>query len=341
VGITDDGRASVNRAPAGLAPDHVGPGHAQIVGIGAYRPRRVVANEEAGRPLGHSPEWITRRTGITSRRFAGPDESLVEMGAIAGAKALADAGLAPADVDRVLVATMSDVPSSPLLASQLASRCGIAASACGLSAACAGFTAALAVAAASVRAGSSGACLVVGVERMSDIVDPADQSTAYLFGDGAGAALVTRSRGPGIGPVAWGTRTDLIDAITVRPDKRAGGRPYLRMKGSEVFRWAVTSLPGIIREALERAGLGPGGVQAFVPHQANLRITEAVASAVGFPPSVAIARDIVTQGNTAAASVPLAIDALRASGAVRSGDLAVLAGYGAGLSYAAMVARVP
>jgi 3-oxoacyl-[acyl-carrier-protein] synthase-3 len=182
---------------------------------------------------------------------------------------------------------------------------------------------------------------VIGVERMSDIIDPHDRSTAFLFSDGAGAALVARDPTPGIGPVVWGTRTDLLDAITVRPEAAHGGRPIMRMKGSTVFRWAVTSLPGIARTALQRAGVEPGDIRAFVPHQANLRITEAVAESLGLPESVAISRDVVDQGNTSAASIPLALDRMRTSGAIASGDLALLVGFGAGITHAATVVRVP
>lgn len=313
---------------------------ARIAGIGGYRPERIVPNDEVGRPLRRTPDWIVRRTGVTARRFAGPGETLAEMGAIAARKALADSGVTPETVDLVIVATMSDISASPLLAGEVAARCGVSAAAWGLSAACAGFTAALAAASAAVHAGSSRASLVVGTERMSDIVAPDDESTAILFGDGAGAVVVTRDGAPGIGPAVQGTRTDLIDAITVQPDGAFGG-PRLRMDGPRVYRWAITSLPEIIRAALGRADVGVGDVRAFVPHQSNLRAIDAVAGAVGFPADVAIARDIVTAGNTSAASIPLALDALRASGAVAAGDLALLAGYGAGLSYATMVVRLP
>jgi 3-oxoacyl-[acyl-carrier-protein] synthase-3 len=313
---------------------------ARIAGIGGYRPERVVPNDAVCPPLRCTPDWIVRRSGITSRRFAGPRETLVEMGADAADKALADAGISPLCIDQVIVATMSDVNSSAPLSHQIAARCGITAGAWDVNAACAGFTVALAAAAAAVHTGSSGNSLVVGTERMSDIIAPDDPSTAFLFGDGAGAVVVTGDGRPGIAPVVQGTRTDLLDAITVQPEG-ADGRPCLRMSGSAVYRWAVTSLPTVIRTALERADVRAADIRAFVPHQSNLRIIDAVAVAVGFSADVVIARDIVAAGNTSAASIPLALDALRSSGAVASGDLAVLVGYGAGLTYAAMVARVP
>jgi 3-oxoacyl-[acyl-carrier-protein] synthase-3 len=174
---------------------------------------------------------------------------------------------------------------------------------------------------------------------MSDILDPRDRSTAFLFSDGAGAAVVGRGTEPGIGSVVWGTDPALREAITVREEPGHAG-PVLRMQGSTVFRWAVTRLPDVVREVLDRSGLEPGDVQAFVPHQANLRITEAVAQSVGFPSDVVVARDVVDQGNTSAASIPLALDRLRTFGALREGDLAVLVGFGSGLTYAGTVVRL-
>ncbi|WP_328914616.1 MULTISPECIES: beta-ketoacyl-ACP synthase 3 [unclassified Streptomyces] len=315
--------------------------HPVLLGIGAYRPRRIVTNEEICRTLESSPEWILRRSGISTRCFARPDETLVEMGATAAGKALADAGTAPTDVDQILVATMSDLDSSDRLAQEIARRLGVSVPGWQVSAACAGFTVGLALAASAVSSGAARNVLVVGVERMSDILDPTDRGTAFLFSDGAGAALVGRAAEPGIGPVVWGTEPSLRETITVRPEPENDGRPYLRMQGSAVFRWAVTNLPDIVRTTLERSGVTPGDIQAFVPHQANLRIIESVAQAVGFPEEVEVARDIVDQGNASAASIPLALDRLRTSGALGSGDLALLIGFGAGLSYAATVVRMP
>ncbi|WP_307825101.1 beta-ketoacyl-ACP synthase 3 [Streptomyces sp. M2CJ-2] len=320
--------------------------HAVLLGIGDYRPRRIVTNEEICRTLDSSPEWIQRRSGIRTRCFAGPDETLAEMGATAAGKALADAGVAPAEVDQVLVATMSDIGAAGTgaaadgLAAEIGRRLGIPAPAWQLGAACAGFTVGLALAAASVTAGRARTCLVVGVERMSDILDPLDRSTAFLFSDGAGAALVGRGTEPGIGTVVWGTDPGLRETITVREEPEHGG-PVIRMQGSSVFRWAVTHLPEVVREVLARSGVGPGDVQAFVPHQANLRIIEAVTESVRFPAGVAVARDIVDQGNTSAASIPLALNRMRTSGTLRQGDLAALVGFGAGLTYAGMVVRMP
>ncbi|WP_194915831.1 beta-ketoacyl-ACP synthase 3 [Catenulispora rubra] len=317
------------------------PVRARIAGIGGYRPRRVVTNEEVCRQIDSTPEWIERRSGIRTRRFAQPDETLVEMAAIAGAKALGDAGLAPADVDRILVATMSWTPDSPAdLAAAVADRLGVHAVAIQVNAACAGFTAALKLAADAVSSGTSGTCLVIGTERMSDIVDPTDRGTAFLFSDGAGAVVVTASKTLGIGPVVWRSRPDLSQAIVTVP----GGpdtRPVLQMAGNTVFRWAVSSLPEAISEVLEASGLEAEDLRAFIPHQANLRITRSVAESAGLSQHVAIAEDIVDQGNTSAASIPLAMERMRDSGVVARGDLALLLGFGAGLGFAGMVVAVP
>jgi 3-oxoacyl-[acyl-carrier-protein] synthase-3 len=313
-----------------------------IAGIGAYRPRRVVTNEEICEVLDSSPEWIVRRSGISTRSHAQPDETLVEMAAMAGAKALADAGATAADVDHVIIASMSDVPSSPNLPELIAARMGVRAVASRINAACAGFTMALNLATGVIMSGGSHACLVIGVERMSDIVDPTDRGTAFIFGDGAGAALLVPSAKPGMGPVVWGSRSDLGPAITLLPRPETGDpRPKLRMDGGVVFRWAMTDMPDVARRLLERSGLAIGDLDAFVPHQANIRITRALIDALQVPDSVLVANDIVDQGNTSAASIPLAVDRLRTSGQVASGDIAMLLGFGAGLGYAGMVVVLP
>jgi 3-oxoacyl-(acyl-carrier-protein) synthase III len=313
-----------------------------ILGIGTYRPHRVVDNAEICRRLDSTPEWIVQRSGIETRRFAGPDETLAHMAATAVGKALADAGCTPNSVDRIVVATMSDVSGDAGLAGEIALRIGAHPAALQISAACSGFCVALALAADLVRFGEAEVAVVVGVERMSDVIDPEDRGTAFIFGDGAGAVVVGRAAENGIGPVVWGSYPDLVEAITVRP--RPGvcdGRPVMRMAGSQVFRWAVTEMPAVVGRALGAAGITADALDAFVPHQANLRIIKQLAAKAGLPPKVEIASDIVTAGNTSAASIPLALDALRAAERIGSGSLALLVGFGAGLEYAAQVVRVP
>lgn len=181
--------------------------------------------------------------------------------------------------------------------------------------------------------------LVIGAEKLTDWVDPNDRSTAIIFADGAGAAVVGPSDEPGIGPVSWGSAGDLVDMIQV-----ADRESSIFQEGQSVFRWATTQIAPIALRAIEAAGLEPSDIDVFVPHQANLRIVEAIAKrlrAKGAREDLVIARDIVDSGNTSSASIPLALDHMRAAGEVRSGDVALLVGFGAGLSYAGQVVRLP
>lgn len=322
---------------------------ARIVGLGAYRPDRVVSNAEILARIDSTDEWIRSRSGIENRRFAAPDESVADMGAIAAAKALAAAGLAPSDVDALIVATATGLNQTPSVAAEVDTRLGTGgAAAFDIGAACAGFCHGLALANDMIRGGTATHVLVVGVEKLSDFLNRDDRSTAFIFGDGAGAAVVGPSEQPGIGPVVWGSDSSGIahirqdrpwDETFAQPE---GPRwPHLEMDGNPVFRWAAFEMAKAAQRALDAAGVSVDDLDAFVPHQANMRITDAMARTLKLPATVAIARDIAQQGNTSAASVPLALDRLIADGDVRSGDLALTIGFGAGLVYAAQVIRVP
>jgi 3-oxoacyl-[acyl-carrier-protein] synthase III len=322
--------------------------HPALLGVGAYRPARTVGNDEVAGPIGSSDEWILSRSGISARGFAGPGETLVDMATAAAGKALGEAGLAPSEVSLVLVTTMSNLRQAPPLAAEVAYRIG-AGGAGGLDtgAGCAGFCYTLAIGADAIRAGSARYVLVVGVERMTDIVDPTERGTAFLFGDGAGAVVMGPAAEPGIGPVRWGSDGSRAAAIAqpyswaaVRDDPVTPA-PTLRMAGREVFRWAVTELAPVAADAVRLAGLELADVEVFVPHQANMRITDALARGIGLRPDVVVARDIATAGNTSSASIPLAIEQLLASGQARGGQRALLLGFGAGLLYAAQVVRLP
>ncbi|MEC3998296.1 beta-ketoacyl-ACP synthase III [Actinacidiphila sp. DG2A-62] len=321
--------------------------HSRILGVGAYRPRRVVDNEEVCRTIDSSDAWIRSRTGIVSRRWAGPDETLGVMAEQAASKAVAAAGLTPEDITCVIAATFTHLMQTPAVATEIAHRVGATrAAGFDVSAGCAGFVHGVVLASDMVRA-RGGHVLVVGVERMSDILDLTDRSTAFIFGDGAGAVVVGPAEEPGIGPAVWGADGSQADAIrqSVPWDtlKKDPGHPFpaLRQEGQRVFRWAVYEMSKVARQALDAAGVAPGELQAFVPHQANERIIDSMTRAIGLPPGVAVAKDIVTSGNTSGASIPLAMDALLSSGQAASGDTALLLGYGAGLSYAAVVATLP
>ncbi|OMQ15268.1 3-oxoacyl-ACP synthase [Modestobacter sp. VKM Ac-2676] len=310
---------------------------ASILGLGAYRPRRRVTNDELAQVMDTNDEWIQSRVGIAERRWASEDETLVDMAVAAGGKALAASGLAPDQVDLVIVASASLTAPIPGIGPQVAHRLGIPRpGAFDLNAGCAGFCYALGVASNTIRTGDARHVLVVGVERLTDITDLTDRSTAVIFADGAGAAVVGPSDEPGIGPVAWGSDGDQYTAIEIAP-----GTSTMAMAGQAVYRWATTKLTSTLVEAMESAGVTAADIDVFAPHQANLRIIESMSKKLGFGEDTVIARDVVQSGNTSAASVPLALTALVESGEAKSGDLALVLGYGAGLTVAGQVLRLP
>jgi 3-oxoacyl-[acyl-carrier-protein] synthase-3 len=313
-----------------------------ILGLGAYRPTGRLTNADLEARLDTSDEWIVKRTGIKERRIAGPDDSLVAMGVDAGAKALAAAGVQGGDVDLVITASCTAQSQIPGVGPRIAA--GVGASGAGafdLNAGCAGFCYALSMAADAVRAGNARRVLVVATERLTDWVDSDDRGMAILFGDASGAALVgvpDSAPDAGIGPVAWGSDGTAAHVIEVR--ERPDGRSFMEMEGSAVFRWATTQLVPVARRACDLAGLAPEQLSAIVLHQANLRITESIARSLGAPQAI-LARDIVDAGNTSAASVPLALSRLVDEGQVGSGDAVLLFAFGAGLTYAGQVVRLP
>ena len=313
---------------------------ARILAFGGYQPARVVTNDELAATMDTNDEWIRSRVGIASRRIAGPDETVADMAVAAGGKALAASGLSPADIDLVIVATCTPEVQIPNTAATVGRRLGIAApGAYDLNAACAGFCYALASASDAVRAGTATHVLVIGAEKLSQWVDWTDRSTAIIFADGAGAAVVgpvaDPADGPGIGPVVWGSDGDMADKIYIK-DRNS----FIFQEGQAVFRWATTALAPVARKACEAAGVAPGELAAFVPHQANLRIVEAIARRLGAP-QAKVADDIVTAGNTSSASIPLALSRMIERGELGSGGPALLIGFGAGICYAAQVIILP
>jgi 3-oxoacyl-[acyl-carrier-protein] synthase-3/beta-ketoacyl ACP synthase len=315
-----------------------------MLGLGVYRPERVVTNDEVCEVLDSSDEWIQSRSGIRTRRFAGEDESLLDMATIASERALAAAGVAATEIGTVILATSTHVQHTPAAAPILADRLGSRAAAFDVSAGCAGFCHALSVASDLVRGGNAGHALVVGVERLSTFMDPTDRGTAFIFADGAGAVVVGPAEEAGIGPVAWGSDGSQSHVITqsMRCDELDPEHPLVvRMEGTAVFRWAPFAMADVAREAVDSAGLTMSDLDAFVPHQANLRITETLARNLKLPEGIAIARDVQDSGNTSAASVPLAIEAMLRKGEAKVGDTALLIAFGAGLSYASQVVTIP
>ncbi|SMC53584.1 3-oxoacyl-[acyl-carrier-protein] synthase-3 [Kibdelosporangium aridum] len=309
---------------------------ARIIGFGAYQPSTVITSEETAKRFGRTGEWVRGRTGIVSLRKASAAETVQEMAIAAGQQALANSGVEGSRIGLVIVASCSAESPIPDAASEVAHRIGARmAGAFDLNAACAGFCYALTVAADVVRNGSAEYVLVVGTERMTAWVDPADLGTSILFGDGAGAAVVGPSAQPGIGPVVWGSDGQGADLIRI-PDFTRG----MHMEGQAVFRWATMEVHPIALAACERAGVKPGDLAAIVPHQANLRIIHAMAKKIGAPGAV-VAQDVVQSGNTSAASIPLALQRLIEAKAIERDSLALLIGFGAGLSYAAQVVTLP
>ncbi|MEU9184172.1 beta-ketoacyl-ACP synthase 3 [Streptomyces sp. NPDC048484] len=307
-----------------------------MVGVGAYRPVAVVTNEEAATSAGVSADWISQRVGVEERRHADGDETVVAMAVEAAREALADGGRTADDIDVVLLATCSMPSPMPNGAASVASGLGCpAAAAFDLNAACSGFCHGLAVADALIRAGTARGVMVIGSERMTDWVSAEDRSTGPIFADGAAAALVVPSAEPAIFPVAWGSDGRNADLIKI-----PGNTGEMEMVGRKVFRWTTTALAEVAKTACERAGMVPANLKAFVPHQANLRIIEHLSRAIDAP-GLVTANDVVSAGNTSAASVPLALHMLRQRGEVGSGDPVLLFGFGAGLTYAAQVVLCP
>ncbi|GAA4430939.1 ketoacyl-ACP synthase III [Actinokineospora soli] len=308
---------------------------AQIIGVGAYRPERTVESGVIAERFGRTGEWVQERTGIVSRRVAGAAETASAMGITAARRAIDHSGLDPRGVDLVVVATCSADTPIPNLAAGVAAGVGAdRAAGFDLNAACAGFCYALGVAADTVRTGSARVVVVVGAEKMTAWVDPADLGTSIIFADGAGAAVVAAADQRGIGPVVWGSDGAAADLIHIP------GGGLMHMAGQSVFRWATSEVHPIALAACDRAGIRPEQLSAIIPHQANLRIVKALAAKIGAPAAV-VADDVVEAGNTSAASIPMAIDRLLAEGRVEPGGLALLVGFGAGLTYAAQVVRLP
>ena len=325
-----------------------GPANATILGIGSYRPSRVIPNADIIAAIDSSDEWIQQRSGIKQRRWAAEHETVQMMSVEAARKAVASSGLDMAQIDAIVVATVSHMFQTPAVATAIAHELGTnRPAAFDISAACAGFCHGMALASDMVRGGSSKYVLVIGVEKLSDLTDVGDRGTAFIFADGAGAVVVGPADEPGIGPVVWGSDGEQFDLIRQREDWRDVIKmenptmPHLMMQGNPVFRWASYEMAKIANATLDRSGLTVDDLDVFVPHQANMRIIDAMARSMKLPPHVKIARDIAEQGNTSAASIPLALDRMIEEGEAKSGDTALLIAFGAGLAYAAQVVTVP
>ncbi|MFT9089851.1 MAG: beta-ketoacyl-ACP synthase III [Gluconacetobacter sp.] len=315
-----------------------------MVGFGGYLPDRIVTNDELAARLETSDEWIRARTGIGQRHIAGPGDTAVSMAAAAAARALDYAGVAAADVGFVIVATSTPDQAFPATAVRVQAELGMRGGfGFDIAAACSGFVYALTVADSLIRSGQTDSVLVIGSEVYSRILDWSDRGTCVLFGDGAGAVLLTA--GDAAQPTGIlsthlhsdGTTGDLLyvdGAVGLR--EQSG---FLRMQGRDVFRHAVAKLSSSVDEVLQANGLTYADVSWLVPHQANLRIIEAVARKLELPPE----RVVVTvdkHANTSAASIPLAMNEAVRDGRIRKGDLVLMEALGGGLTWGSALARI-
>jgi 3-oxoacyl-[acyl-carrier-protein] synthase-3 len=321
---------------------------ARIMSVSSYRPERIVTNAEVCEWIDSSDEWIRERSGIIERRFAREDESVVDMAVAAGRIAIERSGVDPSAFGMILVANVTHPYQTPSAAAMVAHRLGaVNAAAMDISAACAGFSYGVGIGSDLVRGGSADYVLVVGVEKLSDWVSRHDRSSTFLFADGAGAVVIGPSEVPAIGPTIWGADGSQYEAICMTGslidfrDKAGTPFPTLSMQGQQVFRWAVGEMSKTAQQALDAAGVAADDLDAFIPHQANMRITDAMIRALKLPEHVPVARDIAYTGNTSAASIPIAMDRMLQEGEVPHGGTALLIGFGAGLVFASQVVTLP
>ncbi|KZE92065.1 MULTISPECIES: beta-ketoacyl-ACP synthase III [unclassified Agromyces] len=324
-----------------------GPAHTRLYSVGAARGENAVPNDDLVGPIDSSDEWIRQRTGIVTRVRAGEDVLAVDLATEAGREAIERSGVPADQVDLVIVATISNVQQTPSIAAVVADRVGAnPAAAYDMNAACAGYAYAVAQADALIRTGAARYALVIGAEKLSDVVDPTDRTISFLLGDGAGAVVIGPSETPGIGATVWGSDGSKAGAVGMNHtliDFREGRSewPTLRQEGQTVFRWAVWDMAKVAKQALDAAGITADDLAAFIPHQANMRIIDEFAKQLKLPESVAIGRDIATTGNTSAASIPLAMHRLLEERPELSGGLALQIGFGAGLVFGAQVVVLP
>jgi 3-oxoacyl-[acyl-carrier-protein] synthase-3 len=322
-----------------------------ILGTGAYAPARVLTNTELALTIDTSDEWIVSRSGIRERHIAAPGEMTSDMAVHAARLALADAKLQPADIDLLVIATITPDMPMPATACSVQHKLGLSTStACfDLNAACSGFIYALDTACAMIGSGRYRHALVIGVEKLSSIVDWTDRTTCVLFGDGAGAAVIGASFRPAVGLIGakLGSYGDCVDLLCIP----AGGSNtpastaslasrdhFLKMKGKEVFKYAVRGMEEAARDILEQHGIAANQINLVIPHQANRRIIESIAQYLELPMERFFV-NLDRYGNTSAASIPIALDEARRAGRINPGDLTLLVAFGAGLTYGSALIR--
>ncbi|HZP08496.1 beta-ketoacyl-ACP synthase III [Methyloceanibacter sp.] len=317
-----------------------------IKGVGGYLPTRVLTNDDLAKVVDTSDQWITERTGIKERRIAAEGELTSTMGAIAARRALDDSGLAPEDIDLIILATSTPDQTFPATAVTIQAELGITQGAAfDMQAVCSGFVFALATADTYMKSGLFKRALVIGAEAFSRILDWGDRSTCVLFGDGAGAVVVEAQKLNGVatdrGILATCLRSDgrYRDKLYVDGGPSSTGTVgHLRMDGPEVFRHAVTKISEVIGATLDEAGYKPSDIDWFVPHQANRRILEGAARKLGLDKDKIIIT-LDKHANTSAASIPLALDQGRFDGRIKAGDLVLIEAMGGGFTWGAVLIR--
>ncbi|MET1001476.1 MAG: beta-ketoacyl-ACP synthase III [Acidimicrobiia bacterium] len=319
-----------------------------IVGWGLAVPEGRITNADLEARVDTSDEWIVERTGIRERRIAGPGETTATLATTAGASAIKRAGLTPDDIDLLIVATASPEQPLPHTGAFVGDALGLRCGSFDLAAACAGFVYELVVGASMVGIGYRN-ILLIGAETLTRITDPDDRGTVILFGDGAGAAVITRTTGDAPALLAWdlgcdGSAAGILEIpaggsrLPTSEATLADGGHFLKMQGKEVFRRAVRAIVDSTAATLERAGITADDVAWFVPHQANVRIIDSAAERIGIPPERTLV-NIARYGNTSSASIPLALFEAVDDGRVRDGDLVLLSGFGAGMTWASALVR--
>lgn len=314
----------------------------RIAGTGSYLPRQVLTNKDIEQKIDTSDEWIFSRTGIRTRHVADASETTSDLGLQASLRAMEAAGATAAEIDLVIVATTTPDIVFPSTACILQRKLGIKQGAAfDVQAVCTGFVYALSVADKFIASGQYRCALVVGAEVFSRLLDWSDRRTCVLFGDGAGAVVLRASTGPGILSTHLHSDGDYGDILCVPGNFHAGevvGRAFVHMDGQAVFRFAVRALDEVCREALEYNGVQGSDVDWLVPHQANVRIILATAQKMGLAPE-RVVLTVENQGNTSAASVPLALDAAVRDGRIQPGQLIMLAAVGGGMTWGSALLR--
>jgi len=323
----------------------------RVLGTGAHAPSRVLTNAELSAKIETSDEWIVTRSGIRERRVAGPEEATSDMAVAAARAALADAGVSPNEIDLLVLATITPDLTMPASACSVQHKLGLApTTACfDISAACSGFVYGLDTAAAMLQSGRYKRALLIGSEKLSTIIDWSDRTTCVLFGDGAAAVVLAPSDqgDSGLIDVKLGAYGDSLDLLYIpkggsthpaTAESIAAGDHFIKMKGKELFKLAVRAMAESARDILAKNGLTSDDISLIIPHQANLRIIEAVAKLLQLPLDRFFV-NVDRYGNTSAASIPIAIDEARRTGRIRPGDITLLVAFGAGLTYGSALLR--